>query len=91
MNVQPKDLAMVVNAPMPWAGATCTVVEALEVPADTVTYPGPYWRVLFARPMPCGAGGQVHACDVAFPDSMLRKLSGPDVLACLQVTRGVSA
>lgn len=79
MNVKPKDLAMVVNAPAHWNGATCTVIEPIDLPRNRVTCDGPFWRVLFARPMPCGVNGNYRSSDVAFPDSMLRKIGGPDV------------
>lgn len=79
MNVKPKDLAMVVNANHPdWDGATCTVLEAAHVDPNTVTCGGPYWLVLFSRPMPVD-DGTVCRLDVKFPDLLLRKIGGPDV------------
>lgn len=79
MNVKPKDLAMVVNANHPdWDGATCTVLEATTVDRRDVTVGGPYWLVLFSRPMPVD-DGTVRRLDVKFPDLLLRKIGGPDV------------
>lgn len=79
MNVKPKDLAMVVNANHPdWDGATCTVVKAATVNRRDVTVGGPYWNVVFARPMPVG-DGTIYKRDMAFPDVLLRKIAGPDV------------
>lgn len=84
MNVKPKDLAMVVDAPPPWAGATCTVVKSAPDPRIEVYagIAGPYWLVEMARPMLVfSISRQVEKMshEAYLPDSMLRKIGGPDI------------
>ena len=78
-NVKPGDLAMVVNAPSPWAGATCTVARYAP---ESVRFPnGPFWWVEMARPMDCWspARGPHMSSECVIPDAHLRKIGGPDV------------
>lgn len=76
MNVKPNDLAMVVGAPPPWAGATCTVLEPVPPPEGVAHIPGQWWRVLFGRPMPCINGLRER---VIMHDTHLRKIGGSDI------------
>lgn len=86
MNVKPKDLAIVVGMGSPeWDGATCTVVKfpsnQSEI-GERTTVAGPYWLVEMARPMQTfSLGRQVETMsrDVYLPDSLLRKIAGPDI------------
>lgn len=86
-NVQPGNLAMVVNAEPPWGGATCTVVESAEIgnihpdQQAYVTGKGPFWWVKMARPMPLWHAtlGHMMGVDCVMPDAHLRKIGGPDV------------
>lgn len=78
-NVQPGNLAMVVNAVAPWGGATCTVIRLAEMgplPDDLLAKGPVFWWVEMARPMPCEGG---ESLDFAMPDVHLRKIGGPDV------------
>ena len=83
-NVVPKDLAMVVNADPPWAGATCTVLRAID-PLKMLPHlrsRGPFWWVEMARPMKCWTPGKgyITTRECVMPDAHLRKLSGPGVI-----------
>lgn len=83
-NVKPGNLAMVVDAPEPWGGATCTVIRpAVEPGADERIFgsPGPFWWVKLARPMRClsNVHGVVTSSDCVLPDAHLRKIGGLDV------------
>ena len=83
-NVVPKDLAMVVDAEPPWAGATCTVLRAADVIEllPSLRTRGPFWWVEMARPMRCWtpSRGYIMARECVMPDAHLRKLSGPGVI-----------
>lgn len=82
-NVQPGNLAMVVNAQPPWSGATCTVMRSADVAEldPTLRERGPFWWVEMARPMPCwhASKGHIMSVDCVMPDAHLRKIGGPDV------------
>lgn len=78
-NVKPKDLAMVVDAPPPWGGASCTVLReaSVEHHPPTLRKFGLFWWVEMARPMLMADGSM--SIDCCAPDVHLRKIGGPDV------------
>lgn len=94
MNVQPKDLALVVS-PNSFAGATCTVLERADEFRDLAPLFrmwGPLWVVHFPRPMPWDIivpGVDPHLG--AIPDAHLRRLAGPNIAVNFWTGQGVKA
>lgn len=77
MNVKPGDMALVVW-PSGFAGATCTVLEAIPPPPHAPD--APHWLVRFPRTMAWGMLNNPGDMRLGgMPDSELRKIAGPDI------------